>query len=153
MPSTPPPPPPNDSKPAWPGGAKERGAGRLVVLSRGAITDCILGCRVRVSGSIAVIERTPPSYRGHNRPGSSLAPPPPPAAHQPHPFLTGQAAELAPQVLQRIRTHRLTLTAQHRKTHRTIEGREGARLEPARLPPLGPVPGYTGPLLPLVIHR
>src|SRR2546430_16394264 len=113
MPSTTPTPSPNDSKTAWPRGAKESGAGTLVVLSRGAITDCILGCRVRVSGSIAVIERTPPSYRGHNRPGSSLAPPPPPAAHQPHPCLTGHAAELAPQVRQRLRKPRLTLTSRH----------------------------------------
>src|SRR3989441_2026817 len=41
------------------------------VLSRCAIPDCILGCRVRVSGSIAVIERTPPSRRGHTRLGGS----------------------------------------------------------------------------------
>src|SRR2546429_181241 len=98
-------------------------------------------------------KRAPP-HRAELTPASEvpLAPPPPSTAHQAHPLLARQAAELAPQVLQRVGTHRLTLAAQYRKTHRTIEGRQVAGLEPARLSLLEPQPDHARPLLHVVIH-
>src|SRR5437899_9238428 len=83
----------------------------------------------------------------------TLAPPaPPPCPRQALPLAARQPAQLAAQLLERVRSHGLPLATDDGEAHRPIERGQVARLQPPRLTLLKAQPHHPHPLLHLVVH-
>src|SRR5438552_2940628 len=95
----------------------------------------------------ALLEGAGPATERNEAPAHVAAP------RQALPFPPGQTAQLAAQLLQRIRPHRLTLAPDDRKADRSVERGQIPWLQASRLALLEAQPDDADPLLHFVIHR
>ena len=77
---------------------------------------------------------------------------PPPCPRQALPLAARQPAQLAAQLLERVRSHGLPLATDDGEAHRPIERGQVTRLQPPRLTLLKAQPHHPHPLLHLVVH-